>query len=65
MSEKRKIERSLVFSSVITSKYADFDGGVGTRPPDLDDDDVCDRYQLVLSCFNTVYYSIIDTGDGS
>lgn len=64
MSGKRKIERSLEFTSVITSKYADFDGGVGTRPPDLDDD-VCDRYQLVLSCFNTVYYSIIDTGDGS
>lgn len=60
MSGQRKIECSLVY--IITPKHADFDGGLGTRPPDLDDDDdddVCGRYQLVLSRFNTLYYSII------
>lgn len=44
-SGKRKIERSLVVF-IVTSKYADFDGGVGTRPPDPDDDDDDDVWQV-------------------
>lgn len=36
-SGRQKIERSL--SLIMPSKHADYDGGFGTRPPDLDDDD--------------------------